>query len=79
MKNIKRFAAITITAGGLAVAGAGVATAQGPWADGGATMSPGVVSGNNIQAPIHVPVNFCGNTVSVIGSMNPALGTPCGG
>ncbi|NUH42403.1 chaplin [Streptomyces samsunensis] len=78
MKNIKRFAAITIAVGGLAVAGAGVASAQGPQADGGATMSPGVVAGNNIQAPIHVPVNFCSNTISVIGSMNPAFGVPCG-
>ncbi|MEE4597058.1 chaplin [Streptomyces sp. DSM 41524] len=78
MKNIKRFAALTIVAGGLAVAGAGVASAQGPQANGGAMTSPGAVSGNNIQAPIHVPVNVCSNTISVIGAMNPAFGVPCG-
>ncbi|MET7766124.1 chaplin [Streptomyces sp. NPDC005336] len=77
MKNIKKLAAITIAAGGLAVTGAGVASAQSQ-ADGGAMMSPGIVSGNNVQAPVHVPVNVCGNTVTVIGLMNPALGTPCG-
>lgn len=72
MKNIKRIAAITIAAGGLAVAGAGVASAQdGPLADGGATMSPGVVAGNNAQVPVHVPVGVCGNTINVIGTMNP--------
>ena len=74
MKNIKRIAAITIAAGGLAVAGAGVASAQdGPMADGGATMSPGVVAGNNAQVPVHVPVGVCGNTINVIGTMNPGF------
>jgi hypothetical protein len=27
--------------------------------------------------PVHVPVNACGNTVSVIGALNPALGNFC--
>ncbi|WP_262706319.1 MULTISPECIES: chaplin [Streptomyces] len=76
MKNIKRFAALTIVAGGLAVAGAGVASAQGPQADGGAMTSPGTVSGNNIQAPIHVPVNVCSNGVTAVGAMNPVFGVP---
>ncbi|GAA3487710.1 hypothetical protein GCM10018987_17890 [Streptomyces cremeus] len=39
--------------------------------------SPGVVSGNNVQAPVHVPVNLCGNTVTVIGLLNPAFGNKC--
>ncbi|MFI0789490.1 chaplin [Streptomyces lydicus] len=77
MKNIKRAAAITMVASGLALAGAGVASAQGSQAVGGATNSPGVVSGNVIQAPVHVPVNVCGNTVSVVGLLNPSFGNPC--
>ncbi|GHJ29320.1 MULTISPECIES: chaplin [Streptomyces] len=77
MKNIKRFAAITIAAGGLAVAGAGAASAQGPQADGGAMTSPGAVAGNNIQAPIHVPVGVCSNTISVLGSLNYAYPGVC--
>ncbi|CAG8678649.1 6030_t:CDS:1, partial [Ambispora leptoticha] len=29
--------------------------------------SPGVVSGNNVQVPVHIPVNACGDNNSVIG------------
>ncbi|WP_240656868.1 chaplin [Streptomyces sp. V2] len=36
--------------------------------------SPGVVSGNVIQVPVHVPVNAVGNSVNVIGLLNPAFG-----
>ncbi|MGX1720864.1 chaplin [Streptomyces celluloflavus] len=78
MKNIKRVAAITMVAGGLAVAGAGVASAHtAPQAQGIAQHSPGVVSGNLVQVPVHVPVNACGNTISVIGLLNPAFGNTC--
>ena len=77
MKSIKKFAAITIAAGGLAVAGGGMAFADTPQAQGGALMSPGIVSGNNVQVPVHAPVNACGNTVTVIGLLNSAFGTPC--
>ena len=45
--------------------------------EGAAVHSPGVVSGNVIQAPIHIPVNVCGNTVNVIGALNPAFGNYC--
>ncbi|ALO93914.1 membrane protein [Streptomyces hygroscopicus subsp. limoneus] len=46
-------------------------------AQGTAANSPGFLSGNVIQVPIHVPVNLCGNTVDVIGLLNPALGNAC--
>jgi hypothetical protein len=39
--------------------------------------SPGVLSGNVVQVPVHVPVNVCGNTVNVIGLLNPASGNTC--
>lgn len=39
--------------------------------------SPGVASGNTTQIPVHVPVNTCGNTVNVIGALNPAFGNAC--
>ncbi|MFJ9420411.1 chaplin [Streptomyces sp. NPDC101227] len=78
MKNIKRVAAITMVAGGLAAAGAGVASAHsGSQADGIAVHSPGVASGNLVQAPVHIPVNACGNTISVVGVLNPAFGNHC--
>lgn len=31
-------------------------------------------SGNTVQLPAHVPVNACGNTVNVVGLLNPAAG-----
>ncbi|MEU7641610.1 MULTISPECIES: chaplin [unclassified Streptomyces] len=63
---------------GLVLAGAGVASAHdGPQAQGAAVQSPGVVSGNVAQVPVHVPVNVCGNTVSVIGLLNPVFGNTC--
>ncbi|WP_308272121.1 chaplin [Kitasatospora sp. SUK 42] len=46
-------------------------------AQGGAVGSPGVASGNSVQVPITVPVNACGNTIDVIGALNPAFGNRC--
>ncbi|WP_351228226.1 chaplin [Streptomyces sp. NPDC002133] len=51
--------------------------ASGSSATGGTADSPGVGSGNTIQAPVHVPVNACGNSVDVIGALNPAFGNTC--
>lgn len=75
MKNLKKAAAVTLVAGGLVAAGAGLASATtgGAHANGEAVKSPGVGSGNLVQAPVHVPVNAVGNTVSVIGALNPAF------
>ncbi|MFI6728120.1 chaplin [Streptomyces atratus] len=44
---------------------------------GTATGSPGLLSGNVVQAPVNIPVNACGNTVNVIGVLNPAAGNAC--
>ncbi|MGX2998007.1 chaplin family protein [Streptomyces sp. JNUCC 64] len=75
MKNLKRAAALTMVTGGLIAAGAGLASATGgAHAGGGAVNSPGVGSGNVVQVPVHVPVNVVGNTVNVIGLLNPAFG-----
>ncbi|MET9604474.1 chaplin [Streptomyces sp. NPDC006512] len=46
-------------------------------AAGQAVGSPGVLSGNLVQVPVHVPVNVCGNTVNVIALLNPAFGNTC--
>ncbi|MET8720993.1 chaplin [Streptomyces misionensis] len=60
-----------------AVAGtAGIAAADSG-AGSVAANSPGVVSGNAIQVPIHVPINLCGDSVDVIGLLNPAFGNTC--
>ncbi|MEW1862996.1 chaplin [Streptomyces sp. NBC_00669] len=73
MKNLKKAATITLVAGGLIAAGAGAASADSG-AHGAAVKSPGVASGNLVQVPVHVPVNVVGNTVNVIGLLNPAFG-----
>lgn len=75
MKNLKKAAAVTMVAGGLLAAGAGMASAtDGAHADGQAVASPGVASGNLVQAPVHIPVNVSGNSVNVVGVLNPAFG-----
>ena len=75
MTYLKKAATLTLIAGGIVAAGAGAASAQsGAHAHGNAVQSPGVVSGNLVQVPVHVPVNITGNTVSVIGLLNPAFG-----
>ncbi|MBG0856391.1 chaplin [Streptomyces spinoverrucosus] len=75
MKNLKKAAAVTMVAGGLVAAGAGMASAtDGSHATGKAEHSPGVISGNLVQAPVHVPVNAVGNSVNVVGVLNPAFG-----
>ncbi|MEU5976612.1 chaplin [Streptomyces sp. NPDC017979] len=74
MKNLKKAAAITMITGGLVAAGAGIASATpGAHAHGAATNSPGVASGNAVQVPVHVPVNVSGNSINVIGLLNPAF------
>ncbi|WP_406728331.1 chaplin ChpH [Streptomyces sp. GD-15H] len=73
---IKKVVAVAAATGGLVLAGAGMAAADSG-AQGAAVHSQGVVSGNVVQVPVHVPVNVCGNTVSVIGLLNPAVGNVC--
>jgi hypothetical protein len=43
----------------------------------GASQSPGVGSGNVIQAPVNSPFNQCGNSVNAIGLGNLATGNTC--
>ncbi|MEU8507676.1 chaplin [Streptomyces brevispora] len=57
--------------------GSGTGDTQGASANGVAANSPGVLSGNLIQAPVDIPVNACGNTVDVVGALNPAFGNRC--
>ncbi|MEV0369688.1 chaplin [Streptomyces sp. NPDC050636] len=73
---IKKVVAAAAVASGFVLAGAGLAVADAG-AQGAAVNSPGVASGNVVQVPVHVPVNACGNTISVIGVLNPAFGNYC--
>jgi hypothetical protein len=76
MSRIAKAAAITAAAGAVLAGGAGIAAADAD-AQGAAIGSPGVLSGNLLQVPVHVPVNVCGNTINVIGLLNPAFGNHC--
>ncbi|WP_406288418.1 chaplin [Embleya sp. NBC_00896] len=76
MKKMGKVAFIVAAGGGLVLAGAGGAMADSE-AQGAAVGSPGVLSGNNIQVPIHIPINLCGNTVNVIAALNPTFGNTC--
>ncbi|MFE1379677.1 chaplin [Streptomyces sp. NPDC058740] len=77
MRQIRRsgLATLLVTGGALALS-AGAAHADSA-AQGAAVGSPGVGSGNAVQLPVHVPVNVCGNTVNVVGLLNPAAGNSC--
>jgi hypothetical protein len=71
----KGLATVMLTGGALAMA-TGYAQADSG-AHGSAVGSPGVLSGNGVQLPVHVSVNVCGNTVNVVGLLNPAAGNSC--
>ncbi|MFF5335462.1 chaplin [Streptomyces sp. NPDC013181] len=66
-----------VAAGTLMAVGAATPAFADAGAEGAAVASPGVVSGNTIQVPINIPVNLCGNTIDVIGVLNPAFGNTC--
>ncbi|GAA1371491.1 chaplin [Streptomyces beijiangensis] len=76
MSHVVKSAGLAFAVGAVVLAGASAACADSG-AEGVAYGSPGVLSGNVVQVPVHVPVNACGNTVSVIGLLNPAFGNSC--
>ncbi|MEU6677430.1 chaplin [Streptomyces sp. NPDC046853] len=76
MSRIAKAAAVALGTGAVVLSGTGMAMADAG-AEGAAVGSPGVLSGNLVQVPVHVPVNLCGNTVDVIGLLNPAFGNTC--
>ncbi|MEU6476822.1 chaplin [Streptomyces sp. NPDC047017] len=81
MKRVTRNGVLAVAASGAMAMTVPVSAAFA--ADGGATAagaaagSPGLISGNTIQLPVDVPVNVCGNTVNVVGLLNPAAGNSC--
>lgn len=75
-KALSKSMLVMAAASGILTAAGGYAQADAS-ADGSAAGSPGVGSGNAVQVPVHVPVNVCGNTVNVVGLLNPAFGNTC--
>ncbi|WP_405917907.1 chaplin family protein [Streptomyces sp. NBC_00728] len=76
MKRVTRNGLIAAAAASGALAATMPAHADAG-ADGATAGSPGLVSGNTVQLPVHVPVNLCGNTLNVAGLLNPAAGNRC--
>jgi hypothetical protein len=84
MYRIAKAAAITAIAGAAVLGTAGGALAHdndrhghGASAEAVAVGSPGVLSGNVVQVPIHIPINVCGNSIGVVALLNGAIGNTC--
>lgn len=77
MKRVAKSVFMATSSAAFLLAGAGMASAGGASAEGVAANSPGVLSGNLVQIPVHIPINLCGNTVDVVGLLNPAFGNVC--
>jgi hypothetical protein len=76
MSRIAKALVVTAVSGAAVASSAGMAAADAG-AGAVAVGSPGVISGNAIQVPISVPINLCGNTIDIIGVLNPAFGNTC--
>ena len=59
------------------LATAGTAAADDPDPVGVAANSPGLLSGNVIQIPVDLGLNLCGDSIDVVGLLNPATDNTC--
>ncbi|MFF7469209.1 chaplin family protein [Streptomyces sp. NPDC008092] len=76
--RIRSLAVTGAVAAALALGGTTAAFADnGAEATGTASNSPGVLSGNVIEVPVDIPVNLCGDSIDVIGLLNPAAANTC--
>ena len=76
MKLMQKAAVLAGMTGAVVLLAGGVASADnGPV--GVATNSPGVLSGNVVQVPVNVDANACGNTINLVGLLDPAFGNVC--
>jgi hypothetical protein len=76
--STKRRVVLGMTTGGLLIGGLGMGVAQADTAaTGGTADSPGILSGNLIQIPVSIPINICGNSISVVGILDSASGNGC--
>lgn len=76
MSRVLKGAGLALAVSFALLGGASAASADAE-AVGAAIGSPGVLSGNLVQVPVHIPINLCGNSINIIGALNPASGTTC--
>jgi hypothetical protein len=76
-KYVKHKKSAAVVAGAIMALGMAAPAFADAGAEGAAVGSPGVLSGNLVQVPVHVPINVCGNSVDVIALLNPAFGNTC--
>jgi hypothetical protein len=76
MGSIRKAALLVGATGALLFGATGVASADSS-ATGTVSDSPGVLSGNLIQIPVDIPINVCGNSINVVGLLNPAFDNRC--
>jgi hypothetical protein len=68
---------VAVVAGAVLALGLGGPAFADSGAGAAAANSAGVLSGNVVQVPLHAPINLCGNTIDVIGLLNPAFANTC--
>ncbi|MCM3266022.1 MULTISPECIES: chaplin [Streptomyces] len=71
-----RMTAAAVLAGTALMTCAGTAAADAT-GSASASNSPGLLSGNAITVPLDLDLNLCGNSINVIGLLNPAAGNAC--
>lgn len=64
----------TVFAGGMLISGAGVAAADSG-SDAGSVNNGTVLSGNNVNVPINIPITACGNGLALLSVVNSACVT----
>ncbi|MFF3662084.1 chaplin [Streptomyces olivochromogenes] len=76
-KHVNHKKSAAVVAGAIMTLGMAAPAFADAGGEGAAVGSPGLLSGNVIEVPVHVPVNLCGDTVDVIGLLNPTFGSDC--
>ncbi|MFJ1608799.1 chaplin [Streptomyces sp. NPDC088253] len=64
-------------AGVALLATAGTAAAADSDPVGAAVGSPGLLSGNVVQIPLDLGLNLCGDSIDLVGLLNPSAGATC--
>ncbi|KUO20246.1 hypothetical protein AQJ91_15845 [Streptomyces dysideae] len=75
--RVKHKKSAAVVAGAIMALGMASPAFADTGAQGTATGSQGVLSGNVIQVPVHVPANVCGTSLDVLGLLNPVFGNAC--